>query len=257
MGFGKRATPPGAGASPPASVPTAPPATSTSTNIHVLPSSREREPTGESKPSYVQLNEMLMAACSEQGRIHTETYLTTLGALLGFAVQKGFWEVLIKSGNRAIKEVFLTVGLSNGETVFLSPAVDEMLTTMDMTKTSILFAVSVPMMRAKGPLPDFREMVHWRNTTLGGPEFGVPRIAASHQPHELPRAALNRLWGPTRRLLERNAIPPSAWAIELAAATLQTIEQTAEILSPSIATTLVMEAAIPMSVVDPATVPGD
>jgi hypothetical protein len=263
LAFGKRGGSPGgisagSAAKPPESNAEPALAPDAPSNVYVMPAPRQQASPGKSKPSHAQLNEMLMAACAEEGRIHTETYLTTLGALIGFSVQRWLWEDFLKTGRRAIKEIFLTLGLANGETAFVSPIVDEMLTTPDRTKGTIVPTVCLPMMRAGlKPLPNCQEMVSWRNATVGGPNFGAPRIAPPHQPHVLRRAALNRLWGPTRRLLERNAIPPMYWSVELTAAALHTINQTTQVLSPAISATLVLEAAIAMSVVDPATVPED
>ncbi len=260
MAFGKRVTPPDPAANAPADPAKPPPGQDTPTNIHVLPAPQARKPQGQSKPSYVQLNEMLMAACEQDGRIHTETYLVGLGALIGFSVQKWLWEEFLKPGKRSIQEVFLTLGLANGETAFVSPVVDAKLTTFDISatsKTPILAAVCLPMMRAGGSPLDCMEMVRWRNATVGGPDFAILRVAPANRPHKLPQALLRRLWAPTRHLLERIAIPPSAWSIELTAATRQTMDRTSKLLSPTICATLVMEAAITMSIVDPATVPED
>jgi hypothetical protein len=69
----------------------------------------------------------------------------------------------------------------------------------------------------------------------------------------MPREALNRYWAKARIIFEQ--MPAGQWPMLLAIAAGQLIVAMKEACAPDLACRIFMEAAIPMSKVDPATVP--
>jgi hypothetical protein len=82
----------------------------------------------------------------------------------------------------------------------------------------------------------------------------VPRLPANHQPHELPRQALLRLWPKVRVLLLKPNFSPCIGRWNSARRT-EADPHGERHARSDLAAKIVMEAAIPMSKLDPITVP--
>jgi hypothetical protein len=88
--------------------------------------------------------------------------------------------------------------------------------------------------------------------TVGTEDFGLPRVPPSIELHELPRAALARTWGEATHILK--ACRPAEWPALLGAAAYNIIYSNRAMLAPPIALKILLEAAIPMSKLNPITV---
>jgi hypothetical protein len=105
-------------------------------------------------------------------------------------------------------------------------------------------------------MPDIADIVSNAARTIGTHRFGVPRLPPAHMPLKTPRAALDEHWRPIRDELVVSRRDPSAWPYDLASAAHWQMLTSQPTLPVALAASIVMEAAIPMSKVDPRTVPG-
>ena len=104
-------------------------------------------------------------------------------------------------------------------------------------------------------LPDISEIVSNAARSIGTSRFGVPRLPREHMPHKLPREALELHWRFIRAELEAPR-DPSHWPYDVAAAAQWQMVTGRDTIDPPLAARIVMEAAIPMSKVDPRTIIG-
>ncbi len=188
-----------------------------------------------------------------------ETALTVVGALAGFAAQQGIWEAMVKPGKMAIQEAFVVIETRSGETYFFGDFLNTILAAMDPAQLSVWKIVGGAA-RAMGAetVPDLTPIFKHCAETVGTGSFGLPRLPDGHLPAILPREAVNRYWPEARRILASRADPePMTWALDVAVAAQQLMLGMKDRIDPLLAAQAVMEAAVPMSRIDPMTVPKD
>ena len=190
-----------------------------------------------------------------------ETTLTVIGALAGFAAQQGIWEAMVKPGKMAIQEAFVVIETRSGETYFFGDFLNAILSAMDPSQLSVWKIVGGAA-RAMGAetLPDLTPVFKHCAETVGTGSFGLPRLPDGHLPTILPRDAVNRYWPEARAILASGggaAPEPMTWALDVAVAAQQLMLGMKDRIDPLLAAQVVMEAAVPMSRIDPMTVPKD
>ena len=105
-------------------------------------------------------------------------------------------------------------------------------------------------------LPDISDIVSNAARSIGTRRYGVPRLPPEHMPHKLPRAALEEHWRFIRAEFEASGRDPSEWPYDVAAAAQWQMLTGRDTIDLPLAARIVMEAAIPMSKVDPRTIIG-
>ncbi len=189
-----------------------------------------------------------------------ETALTVVGALAGFAAQHGIWEAMVKPGRMAIQEAFVVIETRSGETYFFGDFLNTILASPDPAQLSVWKIVGGAA-RAMGAeeLPDLTPIFKHCAETVGTGSFGLPRLPDGHLPTILPRDAVNRYWPEARRILAGRGADadPMTWALDVAVAAQQLMLGMKDRIDPLLAAQAVMEAAVPMSRIDPMTVPKD
>lgn len=188
-----------------------------------------------------------------------ETTLSVIGALTGFAAQHGVWEAMVKPGRMAIQEAFVVIETRSGETYFFGDLLNDILASPKPDDLSVWKIVGGAA-RAMGAeaLPDLTPIFKNCAEAAGTAGFGLPHLPDGHLPTILPRDAVNRYWPEARRILGQRGDAggdPSAWAIDAAVAAQKLMIGMKDRIDPVLAAQLVMEAAIPMSRIDPMTVP--
>jgi hypothetical protein len=104
-------------------------------------------------------------------------------------------------------------------------------------------------------VPNVNDLLRHSAATAGTSAFGLPRLPDDHLPSILPRAALERFWPGARLLL--GLADPLQWPLLTAHAAQKLMLAMKGSIAPDLAVTIVMEAAVPMSRVDPTTVPNN
>ena len=218
-----------------------------------MPQDPEREAIGRS------IAALLMARqIKGSGQIHPETQLTGIGALAGFAVQISIRKAVIEARQIDPASVLIEAVTKSGETFYFSDLLNWILfENMDAAPYSIwaYLCDAVPA-DARLLLPDIPEIVSNAARTIGTRRFGVPRLPSQHTPHKLPRAALDEHWAMVRDEFVASGRDPAEWPYDLAAAARWQMLTSRDTLALPLAAKIVMEAAVPMSKVDPRTVPG-
>jgi hypothetical protein len=192
----------------------------------------------------------------QRGTIHCETLLTVIGALAGYAAQQALWEGMVKPGKLAIAEAFKVVETPSGATYFFGDTLDTLLVSMEPKYVSVWKIVAGNALAAGGDhLPNINDLLRHSAATVGTSAFGLPRLPDDHLPSILPRAALERFWPDARMLLALSE--PLQWPLLMAHAAQKLMQAMKGSIAPDLAVKIVMEAAVPMSRVDPTTVPND
>ena len=269
-GFGRRTTPVGAtpGATPAGGAPVAAPKPAEDKPVaQPLPQFRKpaagftvRGAENDAGPMLgdipTRIADWLMRELKDQRGIHCETILTAIGALAGYAAQQALWEGMVKPGKLAITQAFRVVETSSGETYFFGDALDTILASVEPKHLSIWKIVAGGALAGGGEhLPDITNLFRHCEETAGTSQFGLPRLPDDHLPGILPRAALERFWPEARLFLA--LAEPLTWPLHMAHAAHKLMLAMKGSITPDLALKIVMEAAVPMSRVDPTTVPNN
>ena len=198
----------------------------------------------------------LMRELKDQRGIHCETLLTVIGALAGYAAQQALWEGMVKPGKLAIAQAFKVMETPSGATYFFGDTLDALLISMEPKHVSVWKIVAGGVMGTGGDhLPNVNDLLRHCAATAGTSAFGLPRLPDDHLPSILPRAALERFWPGARLLLALSE--PLQWPLLMANAAQKLMLAMKGSIAPDLAVKIVMEAAVPMSRVDPTTVPNN
>ena len=211
----------------------------------------------DSKEVAGKIIELVYGETTDTRGVHIETVLTILGALAGFAVQMGIREEFVKSGKISKEKAFLRIGTKDGSTYYAGKLIIEGLVSPRQGQFSVwtLVGGAAEHLGAK-TLPDLRDLFDHVSRTVGGNDFGVPRLPPQNMPSRLPFELLDKFWNPVRNYLAASTSSPSQWPFVLAFAAQLVMLNTKGIIEPGIAAQIVMEAAVPMSKVDPRRVRG-
>jgi hypothetical protein len=213
----------------------------------------EREAIGRS------IAAMLMAQqIKRTGQVHPETLLTEIGALAGFAVQMSIRKSVIERQKIEPDTILVEVATKNDEVYYFSDLLNWMLfENMEQPPYSVWAYVSAAVPPERHLLlPDMSEIVSHAARSIGTRHFGVPRLPREHMPHKLPRAALEEHWRFIRAEFDVQTRDPAHWPYDIATAARWQMLTGRETMDLPLAARIVMEAAIPMSKVDPRTILG-
>jgi hypothetical protein len=255
MAFGKRSSglsgpphPPPASAPPPSALPGSRP---------IAPSLIELG-KGEAAPAggAARIVRFLLDAYNDEHGVNAETVLSAAGALAGFAAQEAIWEGLVRPGKIAAAQALVQVGTKSGETYFFGDLLNAILMSTQEGHLSIWsLAAGAAVKLGAQSLPRLEPIVAHCSETVGTPAFGVPVLPINLALKELPRQAL-RHWPQIKSILLSAGVQPLHWPLEVGRAVQNLIFQVNDALPADIGALVVMQAAIPMSKVDPRTVPG-
>jgi hypothetical protein len=246
-GFGRRATPP-PDAQPKAITTAAQPQSNSAAQPQTITTSVKGD------NAITQIHGWLMTALRDERGIHCETALTVIGALGGYAAQQAIWEGMVKPGLLTKEKAFMVVRTTSGEEYYFGESINMALAHTGPSIASFWSLVGGGAQSAGAKqLPDIAELVDHCSKTVGKETFGIPRLPPKHMPKPTPRRALNECWPHIHGMLK--ATPPGTWAMQLGVVAQRMIAQMKDVVPPELAAKIVMEAAVPMSKVDPKTVP--
>ena len=210
-------------------------------------------PTQASGKVAAQLLEWLKAELAAEPEMNHVTVLTIVGALAGYAAQRAIWEGVVQTGGLSPTDVFEVRESEAGEKFYFSAETDKLMGSLDPRYLSIWKIINATSKSTTGEHPDVTELLAHCAATVGTPEFGIPRLPDGRQPNMLPRDAVNRLWAKARQHLAKTE--PTLWPMNIAVAARSLIVSAQRAVPMPVAVKIVMEAAVPMSRLDPATVP--
>ena len=195
--------------------------------------------------------------------LQQESVLCALGALAGYAAQQAIREALVKTGKLTLDQAFAVIETRSGEVFFFGELLNAVIVAKDGGRNnggngaghaSIWKIVSEGGFEAGAiNLADVTDVIKHCAATVGRDEFGIPRVPDVHMPNILPRDAVSRFWPAARRKLADKE--PMSWPLQLALAARSLIISLKHTLRPDIAVQIVMESAVPMSKIDPVSLP--
>ena len=214
------------------------------------------------------LREKLLNSLKTERGIHSETLLTAVGALAGFAAQNAALTqfttpdpagprlgLSIARGRAREKYLF-----GDAVNVYLFPEPNSILPLFALIGGAVIQAGLT-----SDHLPDYKEMAAHIASVVGKTEFGLLRAPKDHQPQLQPLELLRRFWPLACNVIQLplpKGIPPDRepplkeihWPIIISLVAAQFIAMTKEVLNPRISAALVLECAIITSKIDPDTI---
>jgi hypothetical protein len=192
------------------------------------------------------------------GEVHMPSVWSGIGALAGFSVQHS----MRKGGfitNELIDQEDFIVGINTpqGETLFFGNCVNDLLVSTAAGRLSVWSFVASAVAGPNPPpgvLPELQPMFVHVGRTIGTERFGVPNLTPEYMPREMPRAVVMRCWPKAQQLLENAQFHPKSWPVCLGYIASAAMNLATEISLRKLAARIVMEAAIPMSKLDPKSV---
>jgi len=189
------------------------------------------------------LAQSLMASLNTERGIHIETLLSALGSLAGYSVQASLRE--------SDETLFVTATGADGRKYFYGDALNKQLAEDRYSIWSLTYGVAGHLGCAQ-PI-DVVEIFKYVASTVGGPQFGIPRIAEDHRPSDIPANWIKYAWPKTLATIRPHCASPAEWPIALALAIQDVMLQAKGAIDPCLALSIVMECAIPMSKIDAST----
>jgi hypothetical protein len=188
-----------------------------------------------------------------KGAVDYPAVFNALGSLAGYGCQMAVRESFITPGIIQEDTAFYVYKASNGQRYYLSTLVDAQLEGNDKIKTSVLTLVNNAAQESGvNSMPDFKEISQYNFKTMGTDDFGIPRIAKKYTRLEAPVDILIRNWLPMKALFTANHVDSKFWGWTFALAAHDIILKHHTEFDPATAEEIVMEAAIPMSTINPA-----
>jgi hypothetical protein len=254
-GFGRRSAPVAdlrAQTTTPAAQPQTTPAAQPQTTPAAQPQTTITTVKGDN--AIAQIHGWVMTALRDGRGIHCETALAVVGALGGFAAQQAIWEGMVKPGLLTKEKAFTVARTTSGEEFYFGDAINMALASTSPKVASFWSLVAGGAQSAGArQLPDIAEIFKNSAETVGTEAFGIPRLPPQYMPKPTPRRALNECWPHVHAMLK--ATPPGTWAMQLGVVAQRMIVEMKDVVPPEMAAKILMEAAVPMSKVDPKTVP--
>jgi hypothetical protein len=187
------------------------------------------------------------------GREPVPSVLNALGACAGFAAQVAVWHELILPRKRNPGDYLVYATTKSNEVFFFGEAINQFLLSTGPDRLSFLSLAAGPLSNAS-ELPDIGELLGHVTRSIGSASFGQPRLPPSVDLSELPRAALSRTWRKAVSILLESR--HAEWPALLGAAANNIVTSNRRFLAPPGAIKVLLEAAAPMSKLNPLTVDG-
>lgn len=208
---------------------------------------RETDPLIGAKFGAKEINTRLTNALRTASGVHIETVLHILGSLAGYACQASVRAQATEQG--FAEEAFFVVveGPDNGRLFFGDP-LNKPLAEAPVSVWGLVVGAAQHVGCTK--LPDTDHIFSHVARTIGGDQFGVPRIPDPHRISEKPIAFLKVLWPQMFPIARAFCATPVEWPILFGLAIQEVIVDGKTVLDPCMAAQIVLECAVPMSKVD-------
>jgi hypothetical protein len=215
---------------------------------------RDANPKIRNDEAATEIAQYFMKRYSTPAGPHIESVLSGLGASAGFGCQMAIREAFVKTGKVPEERAFVVVGTKDGKKFYFGDFLNQpLLNTNQISVWTLVAGGAIKAGSTTNSLPNISEILKHNASTIGTQEFGLPRLPKDHYPKELPTDALRSTWKDVESIQKKYQIDPQFWGWIPAEAAQQVILQYQDKLDPSLAAKIVMEAALPMSKVDPAT----
>jgi hypothetical protein len=212
-----------------------------------LVDAQKRSPTEKQKVGGREIFERITNGLKDERGVHVESQLACLGALAGYACQFSVREQSIKSGAKSPDIGFSIVTGADGRNYYFGGPLNKPLAE---DKYSVWSLTAGAVKELGKPLPDLMNILKHAAATVGGAKFGIPRIPEGHGTGDLPIHYLKAVWPQILPIAQRFCDEPAQLPVVFGLAIQHTIIAAKDAIDPTLAGTIVMECAVPMSKVD-------
>jgi hypothetical protein len=186
------------------------------------------------------------------GDVSYPDVFNALGALAGFGCQMALREGFVKKGLVPEDKAFVVVATRDGARYYFGPLLNNCLASQNKDQVSVWsMTAGAAQMSGKHDLPDIKNIAENSARNVGGERFGVPRIPEPYRIREMPTDVVKRDWASMRDLLVANKVDPILWGLSFAFSAQNLIFEQKDRFDAGVAAKIVMEAAWPMSKIDP------
>jgi hypothetical protein len=183
---------------------------------------------------------------NEKG-VHVESLLCALGSLAGYACQAN---LRAQAQAKGLQETaaFQIVTTTDGRQYFFGDPLNNALAGSQYSVWGL--AGGAAQHAGAKEFPDVNELFQHAASTVGGDQFGVPRIPENHRAGDRPINYLKALWPVLQPTVKLFCPTPVDWPILYGLAIQEAMDTAKTVIDPALAFRIVMESAIPMSKVD-------
>lgn len=190
---------------------------------------------------------MIVAMKTERG-VHLESILGALGSLAGYACQASLREQARAQGLDETANFQVRAQGADGKVYFFGDALNKPLAEDPYSVWSL--AAGGAQAAGCKKVPDIHEIFSHVASTIGGPEFGVPRLPPDHPIHGTPLHYVESFWPKLLPMISKFCPDPAQWPFLLGLAIQNIMSEGKGVLDPCLALKIVMECAIPMSKIE-------
>ncbi len=190
----------------------------------------------------------LIAGLKTDKGVHVETLLCALGSLAGYSCQTSVRSELVQNKGLAENTVFVVVEGPDGKRYYFGyylnkPLVEEQYSIWGLAAGAAQYLGSADLI-------DIKEVFAHVAQTVGGESFGIPRIPQEHKPADVPINYVRFLWPQLLPIVKQYCERPSEWPVLFGLAIQEVLYLAKGAIDPTLALSIVMESAVPMSKVD-------
>jgi len=189
----------------------------------------------------------MVGALKDERGVHIESLLSSLGALAGYACQFSVRERNIKSGAKSPLSGLTVATGADGRKYYFGDALNKPLAE---DRYSVWSLTAGTVQQLGKPLPDLTDIFKHATATVGSAQFGIPRMPKGHGTGDLPITYLKNIWPRILPVAQRFCDEPAHLPIVFALAIQDALHLAKDVIDPTLAGTIVMECAVPMSKVD-------
>jgi hypothetical protein len=188
--------------------------------------------------------ERVIHALRDEKGIHAESLLTCLGALAGYACQVYVRQAASLPGSDPRKFALTIVETRDGSKYCSGDALNRPLAE---SAYSVWELICGAVQKAGQPPPDLADIFKHVAGTIGGNEFGVPRIPEGNRPRHLPLVYLKDLWPQILPVAQKYCGKPLQLPMVFGLAVHKAIEKMKDVVDPTLGARIAMESAVAMS----------
>jgi hypothetical protein len=214
----------------------------------VLAREREKDPLVGARVGARELVQRLFESLKDKRGVHGETLLAALGSLAGYACQVSVRTIHMEEHGLPENKAFVVVKTRDGNRYFFGDPLNRFLAE-DMYSVWSLAAGQAQRLGCV-ELPDIVEIATHVASTLGGPDFGVPRLPEHHRPRFMPVDFVKVIWPAMFPVVQEFCPAAAVWPMLYALAIQQVMEMDRDAIDPCMALKLAMECAVPMSKIE-------
>lgn len=194
-----------------------------------------------------EINQRIMTFLKNEKGVHIESFLSILGTLAGYACQVSVREEMGVPDVTAEEKAFIVVQGADGKKYFFGDLLNRPLAE---SQYSVWGLVAGAIQHLGKTPPDIRDIFKHVSATVGGDEFGIPKIPENHFASALPLTYLKNIWPHLSPIAREFCDKPSELPILFGIAIQEAIFMAKDVIDPVVAASIAMESAVPMSKVD-------